>query len=81
MIYLLLLVVSLSIIFFVAALTFLLLSVRDSTYLLDFFGCVTVTIVLLVSILILYNDITETNLLQIIFDSVGVELLVPQITP
>ena len=81
MIYLLLLVVSLSIIFFVAALTFLLLSVQDSTFLPDFFGCVIATIVLLVSILILYNDITETNLLQIIFDSVGVELLVPQITP
>jgi hypothetical protein len=76
MTYLLLLVVTLLIIFSVAALIFLLLSVRDSIFLLDFFGCVIATIVLLVSTLILFNNITGINLLTTILNSVGVEPLV-----
>lgn len=77
MIYLLLLAVTLLITFFVAALTFLQLSAQDSTFLPDFFGCVIATIVLLVSILILFNNITETNLLTTILNFVGVEPPVP----
>ena len=76
MTYLLLLVATLSIIFSVAALIFLLLSVRDSIFLLDFFGCVIATIVLLVSTLILFNNITGINILTTILNSVGVEPLV-----
>lgn len=76
MTYLLLPAVTLLIIFFEVALMLLLLSGLDSIFLLDFFGCAIVTIVLLVSILILSNNITETNLLTTTLNSVGVEPLV-----
>ena len=76
MIYLSLLAVTLLIIFSGAALMFLLLSELDFIYLLDFFGCVIAIIVLLVSILILFDNTIETNPLTTTLNSVGVELLV-----